>query len=235
MDKIHVAGAVIGILFIGAAILYSDKASQQLPVEEPGIRQEVGAERQLRSWERGGTTVTLYEQDLEVAYEYYSGPATEQVLKARRADGEEVVLDRYQFAEDFTQEVEEVSISPLGTYVTAEIQGYESRPTNTYAASTGELIISSATKRIPYWTDDEKKAALIESGSGMDGTRPAFFYSSNGNLQDRKPLKEFDDFPYIKSTVQKGNLLIMTMVDVDGDPAEREYVLDLQSGTLRAG
>ena len=246
--RIAIAIAIVAAISIGCigVLAYAHKAEVPSPLNvllqesvdeksDSGAKKAVGAERKVRSWEKGGTVVTLYEQDLELAYDYYSGPGSEEVLKAKPVNGSEVVLDRFESTEIKGKSVETVYISPLGTYVTAEVPGYESRYTYTYAAGTGEQVLDGGSKKVPYWTSDEKKIAVIQTDSGMDGTPTAFFYSDNGNLQDAKLLQEIPASSLtITEVVQNGTIVTVTMVSAGGYSGGRKYTLDLQDGTLTA-
>ena len=236
MDKRQTAWFVIALIICAGVLVYGHLYQGPKEVVQPqgGSGKAVGPERKVRSWEGGGTTVTLYEQDLVVANDPpFQGPAQEQILKAKSAHSPETVLGRYESGQNYGRTVEDVSISPLGTYVTAEVLGYESRSTEIYIASTGELIIEGSVKT-PYWTSDEKKVALIQADASIDGTPAAFYYSNTGDLKNTILLKEFAAADYtLRRVVQKGNLLTIT-VATNGDepPREENYLLNLQTGAL---
>lgn len=245
-SRFQILLGILALVVVGAgAYWYADyspppatnlEMASSTPDAKTESRVEVGKEREVRSWKSGGTVVTLHEQDLIVAHEYYSGPATEQVLKAERAGGQEIVLARYESGENYATLIEQVYVSPLGTYVTAEVSGYESRYATTYLARTGEEVIPAASKAIPYWTDDEKKVALIQWASGIDGTPAEFSYSSVGDLRHTQLLREFPAADYsTEDVVQTGGLVTVTLRHyASGSSVKRRFLLDLQTGTVTA-
>jgi hypothetical protein len=233
--KLGIGVLILVVLVVGAFVLFANQGGKQMPSDESGAeRQKVGEQRVVRSWEQGGTVVTLYEQDIVVAYDPpFSGPASEQILKAKVTAGTEVVLDRYESGQGYGKTVEDVYISPLGTYVTAEILGYESRYSYTYAARTGEQVLDGGAKKIPYWTSDEKKVALIQTDSGIDGTPAAFFYSATGDVRNAVLLREFAAVDWtITEVVQKENVLTITMTGAGGSGGERNYTFNIENGTF---
>lgn len=211
-------------------------ALEEADEPEVSLKGTLGPERVLRSWQGGGTTVTLYEQDLLAGEDYDTGLRSQQILRSSQGKGQEITLDYYLASEYKSMTVDEVRISPLGTYVTALLNGYESSPAQTYVAATGEAVISGYQRKVPYWTHDEKKAAVIQSDSGIDGTPLAFFYSSTGDIREAKPLKEFSVLTHsLRSTTQVGDTVTM-LVDVSDEGGsvvrQQKYTLNLQTGSV---
>ena len=220
-----------------ASVLETASSTVSDEISEPeGIKGVLGPERVLRSWQGGGTTVTLYEQDLLAGEDYDAGLRSQQILRSSQIKGQEITLDHYLASEYKSTTVDEVRISPLGTYVTALLNGYESSPARTYVAGTGEALISGYERKVPYWTSDEKKVAIIQSDSGIDGTPLAFFYSSNGDLLDAKVVKELNVSNHsLRNTTQTGDAITMLVDSINEGGSvgrQQKYTLDLQTGSV---
>lgn len=208
-----------------------------------GIKHEIRNEVLVKTWRHSnGTNLALYEKDY--FYVDWSPEPTKQIaFRTTSADG--TVVELYTNIPDAgpisRRVIGEVVFSPLGAYVTIELERYESRENLTFDLRDGRQVRPiegdyNSGYDLPYWNADESKLVVVRSASPIDGTVAQLTYSDTGSFEDLKlitPTTETYRENFIYNVVVEGNGLTASTKSNEWESSEEgTLVLDMNTGAF---
>jgi len=179
-----------------------------------GVVREVRNEVSVKEWRHpSGTIVTLYEKD----YFYFpedsrwsdeGKPLKQDILRSTH-NGKTfdlIVTPDNEGNSISSLSRDNVAFSPLGTYFTIYVGGYESSSYDTFDLNTGKEIqygkdgYENKSNQL-FWSSDERKLLIIRGASSMDGTRPRIAFSKTGSVADLVDVGDLDK-KYLTCTME---------------------------------
>lgn len=221
-----------------------DSIVKSVETSPDGVRREIRNEVLVKTWKHSsGVSVSLYEKDY--FHGYFAEPLKETFLRMTLHDGSIKEL----LETGLKARVREVFFSPLGTYITVGLDGYESESFNTYSAKNGLQVwpykydYDSHNDR-PIWSEDETKLITLRNAAGIDGTRAQIAYSQTGSFEDLQPLtivnkNAFNEIRFFNIVTDNKQIKAGTsFYDYDAygkrDNVQGTIIIDIENGTFVA-
>ena len=195
---------------------------------------KVGEQRTLQTWTNDTTLVTWYEQD-------YVPDSDEDIitlssLKISKPMSPEHIVLGYDSGKSESVNVKNIVFSPKGTYITVYTEQYDSSATHTFITNTGEEIITSSYRKIPYWNEDETKLAIVQQPASIDGQPAEIYISHTGLVQDAYLVLKLPAFDWdMREVSREGDIVTVPLVYLSNEGSEEftaTYTIDLSRETL---